>query len=331
MYLGTGIMERTTAGIDIGGTNTVVGIVDEHGRIFGKREFKTTVHPVLDDYADRLAAEIRSLGKTCGSVPSGIGIGVPNGNGLSGMAENPVNISWYGNKGERLLMVPIAERIQQCFPGVPVCLDNDANAAAMGEMIYGGAKGMKDFVEITLGTGLGSGIVANGEIVHGFGGTAGELGHVIAVRGGRQCACGRKGCLETYVSAPGVVRTMTEVLDENSGDSQLRHIPHGAMNSRMIAEAAERGNPLAIETFERTGRILGEAIADLAAITFPEAVFLFGGLACAGELLAAPTRRHMEANLLRNLKGRVRLLQSGVDSSNAALLGAASLVYREQR
>lgn len=324
-------MERTTAGIDIGGTNTVVGIVDEQGRILGKREFKTADHPVLDDYEDRLAAEIRSLGEACGSIPSGIGIGVPNGNGLSGMAENPVNISWYGNEGERLLMVPIAERMRQRFPGVPVCLDNDANAAAMGEMIYGGAKGMKDFVEITLGTGLGSGIVVNGEIVHGFGGTAGELGHVIAIRGGRPCACGRKGCLETYVSAPGVVRTMLEVLDENSGDSQLRHVNPLRMNSQMIAEAAERGDSFAMETFERTGRILGEAIADLAAITFPEAVFLFGGLARAGELLAAPTRRHMEANLLRNLKGRVRLLLSGVDSSNAALLGAASLVYRERR
>ncbi len=324
-------MERITAGIDIGGTNTVVGIVDKQGRVLGKREFRTKDHPVLDDYADRLAAEIRSLGEFCGGVPSAIGIGVPNGNGLSGMAENPVNISWYGSEGERLRMVPIAALMRQRFPGAAVCLDNDANAAAMGEMIYGGAKGMKDFVEITLGTGLGSGIVANGELVHGFGGTAGELGHVIAVRGGRPCACGRKGCLETYVSAPGVVRTMIEVLDENRCDSPLRDVNPSSMNSQMIAGAAEQGDPLAIEAFERTGRILGEAIADLAALTFPEAVFLFGGLACAGELLAAPTRRHMEANLLRNLKGRIQLLQSGVDSSNAALLGAASLTYSKQR
>lgn len=318
----------------MGGTNTVTGLVDGDGHVCGRREFKTGDYPLLDDYVARLVQDIVSLSGDCDVA--GIGMGVPNGNYLSGRAENPVNIDWYergsdNSCGERILSVPLAEAVKERFRQVPVVLDNDANVAAIGEMIYGGARGMSDFIEITLGTGFGSGVVAGGKVVYGYGGTAGELGHVVVRRGGRLCGCGRRGCLETYVSATGMVRTMLEIMADDLRPSPLRHVAADRLDAETIADAARGGDELALRAFEHTGMILGQALADFVAFSFPEAIFLSGGLARSGELLLAPARRHMESNLMRGYKGRVRLLPSGVDGGNAALLGASALVWRELR
>jgi glucokinase len=196
-------------------------------------------------------------------------------------------------------------------------------------MIYGGARGMRDFIELTLGTGLGAGVVANGEMIYGYGGTAGELGHIIVEKNGRQCGCGRRGCLETYVSATGLVRTMNELFATEMIDSKLRNLPKTELTSEAIANAATAGDELALKAFDITARYLGEAIANQVAFTFPEAIFLFGGLAKSGELLFKPTKHYMEEALLRNYKGQVKLLPSGIDGANAAILGASALVWQE--
>lgn len=329
--------EKLAIGIDIGGTNTVTGLVDAQGRMQGERSFKTKAYPYFDDYVERLVQDIESLRRTRPDAAlAGISIGAPNGNYFSGVAENPINIRWYehaadGSQGAQILTVPFVETVRKHYPALPVVVDNDANAAAIGEMIYGGARGMRDFIEITLGTGLGGGIVANGEMVYGQGGTAGELGHVTVRPGGRRCGCGRRGCLETYVSATGIVRTMLEILADDPRPSKLRSVAVECLDSRMIAEAALDGDEAARAAFEMTGRILGEALANFVAFSFPEAIFLFGGLAKSGDLLWEPTKRHMEANLLRNYKGRVKLLPSGIDGANAAVLGASALVWKELR
>ena len=329
--------EKLAIGIDIGGTNTVTGLVDAQGRMQGERSFKTKAYPYFDDYVERLVQDIESLRRTRPDAAlAGIGIGAPNGNYFSGVAENPINIRWYehaadGSQGAQILTVPFVETVRKHYPALPVVVDNDANAAAIGEMIYGGARGMRDFIEITLGTGLGGGIVANGEMVYGQGGTAGELGHVTVRPGGRRCGCGRRGCLETYVSATGIVRTMLEILADDPRPSKLRSVAVECLDSRMIAEAALDGDEAARAAFEMTGRLQGEARANYVAFSFPEAIFLFGGLAKSGDLLWEPTKRHMEANLLRNYKGRVKLLPSGIDGANAAVLGASALVWKELR
>lgn len=328
-------MEKLAIGIDVGGTNTVTGLVDVDGRMHGERSFKTKEYPFFDDYVVRLTQDIESLRRRRpGTVLAGIGIGAPNGNYFTGVAEDPVNIRWFERLkdeecGEQLIMIPFVERMKKYYPSVPVLIDNDANAAAVGEMIYGGARSMKDFIEITLGTGLGGGVVANGELVYGYGGTAAELGHVIVRPGGRICGCGRRGCLETYVSATGIVRTMLEILSCDPRPSKLRHAQVDKIDSKMIAEAALEGDELALKAFEETGRILGESLANFVAVTFPEAIFLFGGLAKSGNLIWEPTKHAMEANMLRNYKGKVKLLPSGIDRANAAILGASALVWKD--
>ena len=275
--------EKLAIGVDVGGTNTVTGLVDTEGKTHGERSFKTREYPYFEDYVERLVQDIESLRRIApGTELAGIGIGVPNGNYFSGVAENPINIRWYernrdGSQGAQILTIPFVETVKKHYPSLPVVIDNDANAAAIGEMIYGGARGMRDFIEITLGTGLGGGIVANGEMVYGYGGTAGELGHITVRPGGRLCGCGRRGCLETYVSATGIVRTMLEILADDTRPSRLRSVPVEKIDSKMIAEAALDGDELARAAFEETGRILGESLANFVAFSFPEAIFLSEG------------------------------------------------------
>lgn len=328
-------MERLAAGVDVGGTNTVTGLVDAKGKIYGQKSFKTKDYPYFHDYVERLVQDINFLVRQNeGVVLAGIGIGAPNADHFKGVLLNPVNIRWYERGSEpfgpdNMKVIPFVEALKGYFPSLPVLVDNDANAAATGEMIYGGARGMKDFIEITLGTGLGAGIVSNGDMVYGYGGMAGELGHIIVRPGGRSCGCGRRGCLETYVSATGIVRTMLEILASDDRPSRLRNVPVAEMNSKMIADAAAEGDALAAEAFERTGEILGLAMANFVAFSYPEAIFLFGGLAQSGGLLWEPAKRYMEANMMRNFAGMVKLLPSGIDCSNAAVLGASALVWKE--
>lgn len=323
------------AGIDVGGINTETGIVDQEGKILGALSFKTKDYPIFEDYIERIAQDIGSLLKNHPDKElSGIGIGAPCGNYFRGAAENPVNIAWYerekgGAQGKRLELIPFVEIMKRHYPAAMVVVDNDANAAAIGEMIYGGAKGMKDFILITVGTGLGSGVIAGGQMVYGYEGTAGELGHVIVKRDGRKCGCGRNGCLETYVSATGITRTMLRLLADDKRPSKLRDYPVSQIDSRLICDAAREGDELAMEAFEFTGKVLGEALADFTAVTYPEAIFLFGGLAKSGKLLFEPTKRHMEANMLRNYKDKVKLLPSAIDAAGAAILGASALVWAE--
>lgn len=330
--------KKFAVGVDVGGTNTVTGLVGMDGKLHGEHSFSTKDYPVFDDYIERLCQDIESLRRAHGhdAEIAGIGIGAPNANYFDGTA-SPVNLFWYlrradGRQGERIVKVPFVEKVKMYYPAIPVVIDNDANAAALGEMYYGGAKGMKDFIEITLGTGLGSGIVANGHMIYGHDGTAGEVGHIIVRRGGRQCGCGRRGCLETYVSATGIKRTLLELLSEDMRPSGLRAVAADNLDSKMIHDAAREGDELALEAFERTGQILGEALADCVAFSYPEAIFLFGGLARAGKMIFEPTKRHMEDNLLRNYKGNVKLLPSGIDGDvNAAILGTSALVWQELR
>lgn len=309
---------KLSVGIDIGGTNTAFGLVDESGRIVARGNISTRNNSDFQDYVNQVFDGIRQLlGQTTGAELSGIGIGAANGNYFSGCIENAANLPWKG-------VVKIVETFKNQF-GVPVFLTNDANAAAIGEMVYGGAKGMTDFIEITLGTGLGSGIVTGGKMLYGHDGFAGECGHVIVERGGRDCGCGRKGCLETYVSATGVVRTATELLAKRNIDSELRSIPNSELTALIVSQAAGRGDAIAREVFEFTGEMLGRALADFVVITSPQAIFLFGGLAKAGEILFEPVRRSMEANMLNIFKNKTQVLPSQL-GDDAAILGSAALV-----
>ena len=309
---------KLSVGIDIGGTNTTFGLVDESGRIVARGNISTRNNSDFQDYVNQVSDGIRQLlGQTNGAELLGIGIGAANGNYFSGCIENAANLPWKG-------LVKIVKAFKNQF-GVPVFLTNDANAAAIGEMVYGGAKGMTDFIEITLGTGLGSGIVTGGKMLYGHDGFAGECGHVIVKRDGRDCGCGRKGCLETYVSATGVVRTATELLAKRNIDSELRSIPNSELTALKVSQAAARGDAIAREVFEFTGEMLGRALADFVAITSPQAIFLFGGLAKAGEILFEPTRRAMEANMLNIFKNKTQVLPSQL-GDNAAILGASALV-----
>jgi glucokinase len=313
---------KLSVGIDIGGTNTAFGLVDESGRIVARGNISTRNNTDFQDYVNQVSDGIRQLlGQTNGAELLGIGIGAANGNYFSGCIENAANLPWKG-------LVKIVEAFENQF-GVPVFLTNDANAAAIGEMVYGGAKGMTDFIEITLGTGLGSGIVTGGKMLYGHDGFAGECGHVIVERGGRDCGCGRKGCLETYVSATGVVRTATELLAKRNIDSELRSIPNSELTALKVSQAASRGDAIAKEVFEFTGEMLGRALADFVAITSPQAIFLFGGLAKAGEILFEPVRRSMEANMLNIFKNKTQVLPSQL-GDDAAILGSAALVSFNQ-
>lgn len=315
-------MIEVAIGIDIGGTNTVFGIVDELGNCLAQNSIKTDTYEDVNDFVKELSDEIKKLiaGENKNLDVKGIGIGAPNGNYFNGTVEFAPNLRWKG-------VIHFVDLFKKHFE-YPVILTNDANAAAIGEMIYGAAKGMMDFFIVTLGTGLGSGFVANGEMIYGHDGFAGELGHTIAVSDGRKCGCGRKGCLEQYASATGIVKTVKELLKINN-NSILRDIPEEEITSKIIFEAAEKRDELALDAFDYTGKILGRSLADAVAITSPEAIILFGGLALAGDYIFEPTKKYMEENMLNIFKNKVKLLPSMITESNAAILGASALVWKD--
>lgn len=318
-------MEKTdiTIGIDIGGTNTVLGLVDRQGRCLKSGSILT--HPEHD--AERLVARLdETIGEMMrapggGYALRGIGIGAPNANYYRGTVESPPNLGWKG-------VVNVVALFKKYYD-VPVAITNDANAAALGELKFGAGKGMRDFIVITLGTGLGSGIIANGELVYGHDGFAGELGHTTVDPDGRECGCGRKGCLETYASASGICRTVFDLLAQRRVESELRAVTFRDLTARMISDAARRNDPIALEAFEEAGRVLGLKLADAVAHTSPEAIILFGGLAAAGDLIFEPTQRHLEAHVLNIFRGKVKLIPSGLREGNTAVLGAAALIWNE--
>ncbi len=308
-------------GMDMGGTNTVFGIVDARGHIVASDSIKTKKHANFDDYIQELHDGIMRLIKAYDLEDQiqGIGIGAPNGNYYTGEITNAPNLPWGPN-------LPLAEKISKAFDGIPVAVTNDANAAAVGEMTYGAARGMKDFIMITLGTGVGSGIVVNGQLVYGHDGFAGELGHVIVKRvNGRVCGCGRTGCLEAYCSATGVARTAREFLEVRTEPSTLRNLPIEDITSKDVYDAAIAGDPLAKEIFDYTGKILGEAMADMVAFSSPQAFILFGGLAKSGDLLLKPLKEAFDKNVLPIYKGNVQILISELKEADAAVLGASAL------
>ena len=315
-------MKELCIGIDIGGTNTVFGVVDKNGNFAAENTISTKKYQNIDDFVDALSDAINESLDTIKTnyILKGIGIGAPNGNYYNGTIEYAPNLNWTG-------VVPLSNMLNKKFH-VPVVLTNDANAAAVGEMIYGAAKGMDDFIIITLGTGLGSGLVVNGKVVYGHDGFAGEIGHTIYDPNGRLCACGRKGCLETYASATGIKRTVIELL-ANDDTSILNKIPEEKLNSKDIYEAAVKGDKIALEAFDYTAKILGLKLADSIAYTSPEAIFLFGGLALSGDYILKPTKKYMEENLLKIYKDKIKLELSGLMGKNAAILGAAALIWKE--
>ena len=307
-------------GIDIGGTNTVFGIVDARGTIIASSSIKTSGYPTVEEYADEVCKSLLPLIIANGGVDKirGIGIGAPNGNYYTGTIEFAPTLPWKG-------ILPLAAMFEERL-GIPTALTNDANAAAIGEMTYGAARGMKDFIMITLGTGVGSGIVVNGQLVYGHDGFAGALGHVIVRReNGRQCGCGRKGCLETHCSATGVARTAREFLVARPEPSLLRDIPAEEIVSKDVFDAAVRGDKLAQDIFEYTGRILGEALADFIAFSSPEAIILFGGLAKSGDYIMKPIQKAIDDNILKIYAGKTKLLISELKDADAAVLGASAL------
>ena len=330
-------MKKLAIGVDIGGINTAFGLVDEQGDIFAESVISTRKYPFVEDYptyVKDLCAAMRALADslTFEYELAGIGIGAPNANFHKGTIEAPVNL-WraHGTETDPTGRIfPLAAEVSHAFGGIPVRITNDANAATIGEMVYGNARGMRDFVMITLGTGLGSGFVANGEMIYGHDGFAGEFGHVCVVRDGRACGCGRRGCLETYVSATGIKRTVFELMATMNEPSKLRATAFDDFDALMVSQAAAQGDPIALEAFRFTGEMLGRALADAVTITSPEAIFLFGGLAKAGELLFEPTRRYMEENMLHMFKNKVKLLPSGIQDKNAAILGSAALIWQTQ-
>jgi len=307
-------------GMDIGGTNSVFGVVDQRGNVLATDSVKTQQYTHVEDYVKAISEKVKPLVKKFGGIDSfkGFGIGAPNGNYYSGTIEFAPNLPWKG-------VIPLAAMFEEAV-GIPCALTNDANAAAIGEMTYGVARGMKDFIMITLGTGVGSGIVINGQLVYGHDGFAGELGHVIVRReNGRLCGCGRKGCLEAYCSATGVARTAREFLVARPGPSLLREISAEEITSKDVYEAAVKGDQLAKDIFNYTGTILGEALADFIAFSSPEAIVLFGGLAKSGAYIMKPIQKAIDENVLKIFKGKTKLLVSELKDADAAVLGASAL------
>lgn len=310
-------------GIDIGGTTTSFGFVDRHGTLICGADLATQAHQPADLLVSRLCDAIMELRAALPhQTPiSGIGIGAPNANYHRGTVENPPNLNWGG-------AVNLVELFRQRFD-LPVAITNDANAAAIGEMLFGGARGMGHAIVITLGTGLGSGIIVNGELLYGAGGFAGELGHTTVDPEGRRCACGKRGCLETYVSATGLCRTALELLALRLDPSPLRETSFSRLTSKQVYEAACGGDAIALAAFDEVARILGMKLADAVAHTGPEAIFLSGGLAAAGDLLLTPARRYLEEFLFTPYSGKVKLLRSELPENSGAVLGAAALAWHE--
>ena len=333
------MLKKLAMGIDIGGTNTAFGLVDEDGNIIAEGKISTEKFKYYEDYQSYINTLAQAMKEVIASQPEceliGIGVGAPNACIHTGEIETPANLWKFENpadpRPDSIRVFKFVEDLSTHFEGTKVMITNDANAAAIGEMVFGNARGMKDFAMITLGTGLGSGIVCNGEMVYGSDGFAGEYGHIAvdSRETGRQCGCGRKGCLEAYVSATGIKRTAFELMATMTCESELRAIPYEKFEAKMLSDAAAKNDPIALEAFERTGKVLGLALADLTAITSPEAIILFGGLANAGNYIVEPTYRHMEQNQLSVFKGKVKLLMSGIQDKNVAILGGAALIWKQ--
>lgn len=306
-------------GLDLGGTNSVFGIVDRNANIVKSISIPTAGHGTAEKYVKACSEALLELVKEVGGMDNikAMGIGAPNANYYSGCIEDAANLEWRG-------IVPLVKMFHEAL-GIPVTMTNDANAAAIGEMTYGAARGMKNFIEITLGTGVGSGIVVNGQLVYGHDGFAGELGHVIIEKNGRECGCGRRGCLECYCSGTGIARSALEKLAVSRRPSELRDILSSKIQAKDVADAAARGDELAVEILADAGRRLGEACADFAAFSSPEAFIFFGGPTRAGELLMSHVRKAYDENVLYVYKGKAKILLSELDGATAAILGASAL------
>lgn len=314
--------QRVCIGIDMGGTNTAFGFVTKEGIVVAEGNISTTGHNNIEEYIERLTLAIKEQWSSINEKYqiSAIGVGAPSGNYRTRSIEESANLPWKG-------VIPFCDMLEEVFE-IPVFITNDANAATLGEQIYGGAKGMQDFIMVTLGTGLGSGYVANGRLIYGYNGLAGELGHTTAIKDGRECGCGKKGCLETYCSATGVKRTAIELMATTNTKSELRDIPYNKLTSKDVAIAANNGDKLAQQVFQITGEILGEALANTVAVTGPEAIFLMGGLTKAGDLLFTPLRKAFNKNLMFLFRDSVQILPSAIDG-NVAILGASALAWSE--
>lgn len=319
--------KQVAVGIDIGGTNTVFGIVSRDGKILANGTIKTKDFEEVEVYVAALQEKINVILNRIGNGHDliGFGIGAPMGNINKGTIEHAAGLPWKG-------IIPLADYFKK-RTDLPVIVTNDANAATVGEMVFGGAKGMKNFVVITLGTGLGSGFVVDGKLVYGADGFAGEIGHT-AIRPGisnRECGCGKRGCLETYVSASGIKRTVLKIMADSIQESELRRLSFDALDAKLIHSAALNGDPIALMAFKHTGQMLGFKLADVVAHTNPEAIFLFGGLALAKDLIFEPAKEYMENHLLNIYKDKVKLLPSELSTQNAAVLGASSLVWSNEK
>ena len=315
-------MKNVVAGVDIGGTNTIFGLADKDGKVLAESRILTRDYPDINDFTEALSQSIMKL-VTNDVKLMGIGIGAPNAHYYKGTIELAPNLPWKG-------IVPLAEMMKK-KSNVPVVVTNDANAAAVGEMVFGGARNMKNFIVLTLGTGLGSGIVVNGEVLYGHTAFAGELGHTTVVPGGRECGCGKHGCLETYASASGLVRTVLQLLSDTKEESALRDLAPSSLTSKIIAEAASNNDPVALKAMNYTAEMLGFGIINAIVFSSPEAVFLFGGLTKAGEILFKPVREYVDKNVMPIFRGTVKILPSGISESNAAVLGAAALAWNEMK
>lgn len=316
-------MKEAALGIDIGGTNTKYGLTDVHGNILMEGTMPTAEHHDVRSFMDALSKAIYSKlnGISETHEIKGIGIGAPNGNYYKGTIEHAPNLHWKG-------IVPFVDMFKEYFD-LPMVLTNDANAAAIGEKVFGGAKDLNDFIVITLGTGLGSGFVTRGKLIYGHDGLAGEMGHTNVYPDGRECNCGKMGCLETYASASGIVRTVFKLMATNKVETPLRDYDFRSLTSKTITQLALEGDPIALEAYNYTADILGLKLADAAAITSPKAIFLFGGLAKAGDILVEATRKYFNEYLYPGLKGKIDIKLSSLMDRNAAILGSSALVWSE--
>ena len=313
--------EKYVAGVDIGGTNTKCGLVGVSGAIAGRSDFKTASFNRFSDFTSKMASEISSLAADAGVTLSGVGIGAPNANYYTGDINNAANLVWKG-------VLHLKKDMEQAL-GVPVTVTNDANAAAVGEMMFGSARGMKHFIMLTLGTGVGSGIVADGRVIYGHTGLAGELGHLTMIQNGRDCGCGRKGCLEAYASATGIVRTAKELLKKRVYKSSLADVREEELTARLIAMHAEKEDKLALEVFDYTAKMLAWAITNALLFTSPEAIILAGGLAKAGELLTKPLEKYSNEMVMHAFRDSFRIISTSLPESDAAILGSAALAIEK--
>ncbi len=317
-------MTEVVAGVDIGGTNTLLGLVDSKGEIHAEGRLSTPDYAFADDFVVALDQKLKEMMTGHDDLTlTGIGIGAPNANFHKGTIELAPNLRWKG-------IIPLV-KLTERRTGLKTRITNDANAAALGEMIFGAAKGMKDFIILTLGTGLGSGIVVDGEVVHGHTGFAGELGHMTVVEGGRVCGCGRRGCLETYASATGLVRTVLALLSDRRDESILRDLRSSEITSRRVAEAAAAGDTIAKEALDQTARMIALGIANAVIFSSPETIFLFGGLAQAGDAIFEPVRKYADELVQPVFRGTFTVMPSGLPEARAAILGASALIWKEAR